>query len=126
MGQHPMVGGLAVAALMMVPASWASASASIERPGVSAAGADGDQFAGPYPDEVVGFVSVDAAHEMLYEAYQELLRPEQYSIPGTEIDVVAAATAMRQARTAQPLQPMPMVVLEHSRDRARFPNPFGL
>jgi pimeloyl-ACP methyl ester carboxylesterase len=83
-------------------------------------------YAGTFPDEVAGFVSVDAAHEIYYEAYQELLTPEQYELPGVEIDVVAAAAEMRAARAAQPLRPMPMVVLEHSRDRARFPNPFGL
>jgi hypothetical protein len=33
---------------------------------------------------------------------------------------------MRRARTAHPLRQMPMVVLEHSRDRRRFPNPFGV
>ena len=32
--------------------------------------------------------------------------------PGAEIDVVAAAAAMRQARTEQPLRQMPIVVLE--------------
>ncbi len=42
------------------------------------------------------------------------------------MDVVAAATEMRRARVERPLRPMPMVVLEHSRDRRRFPNPFGL
>ena len=83
-------------------------------------------YAGTYPDEVAGFVSVDAAHEIYYEAYQELLPPELYMAPGIEIDVVEAAAAMRRARTEQPLRQMPMVVLEHSRDRERFPNPFGL
>ena len=29
-------------------------------------------YAGTYPDEVAGFVSVDAAHDIYYEAYQEL------------------------------------------------------
>ena len=83
-------------------------------------------YAGTYPDEVAGFISVDAAHEIYYEAYQELLPPELYMAPGAEIDVVAAAADMRRARTEQPLRQMPMVVLEHSRDRERFPNPFGL
>jgi pimeloyl-ACP methyl ester carboxylesterase len=82
-------------------------------------------YAGTYPGDVAGFVSVDAAHEIYYEAYQELLTPEQYTPPAAEIDIVATAIEMRQARVAEPLRPMPMVVLEHSRDRGRFPNPFG-
>ena len=53
-------------------------------------------YAGTYPDEVAGFVSVDAAHEIYYEAYQELLPPELYMAPGVEIDVVAAAADMRR------------------------------
>ena len=83
-------------------------------------------FASTYPDEVAGFVSVDAASESYYEAYEQLLRPEQYQSPMGEIDVLAAAARMNEARIAQPLHQMPMVVFEHSRDRARFPNPFGL
>ena len=82
-------------------------------------------YAGTYPDEVAGFVSVDAAHEIFYEAFEALLAPDQYQLPGLEIDVVATAAAMRQARVQQPLRPMPMIVLEHSRNAKRFPNPFG-
>jgi pimeloyl-ACP methyl ester carboxylesterase len=82
-------------------------------------------YAGTYPDDVAGFVSVDAAHEIFYEAFEALLTPEQYQVPGLEIDIVATATAMRQARVQQPLRPMPMIVLEHSRDAKRFPNPFS-
>jgi pimeloyl-ACP methyl ester carboxylesterase len=82
-------------------------------------------YAGTYPDEVAGFVSVDAAHEIFYEAFGALLAPDQYQVPGLEIDVVATAAAMRQARVQQPLRPMPMIVLEHSRNAKRFPNPFG-
>jgi pimeloyl-ACP methyl ester carboxylesterase len=83
-------------------------------------------YAGTYPREVDGFVSVDAVHEIYYEAYQQLLTPEQYTTPGAEVDIVATAAEMRRARTAHPLRQMPMVVLEHSRDRRRFPNPFGI
>ncbi len=83
-------------------------------------------FASTYPDEVAGFVSVDAAYESYYEAYEQLLRSEQYQSPMGEIDVLGAAARMNEARIAQPLHRMPMVVFEHSRDRARFPNPFGL
>ena len=77
-------------------------------------------YAGTYPGQVAGFVFIDAAHEIFYEAFQALLRPEQYETPGLEIDVVATAAAMRRARVQRPLRPMPMIVLEHSRDRKRF------
>jgi pimeloyl-ACP methyl ester carboxylesterase len=84
-------------------------------------------FASTYPDEIAGFVSVDAANETFYvEGYEELLRPDQYEPPTNEYEVVAAAARLREARIDQPLPQMPMVVLEHSRDRARVPNPFGL
>ena len=82
-------------------------------------------YAGTYPDQVAGFVSVDAAHEIFYEAFDALLTPDQYQAPGLEVDVVATAAAMRRARVEQPLRPMPMFVLEHSRNAKRFPNPFG-
>lgn len=82
-------------------------------------------YAGTYPAQVAGFVSVDAAHEIFYEAFEALLTPDQYQVPGLEIDVVATATAMRLARVQQPLRPMPMIVLEHSRNAKRFPNPFS-
>ena len=82
-------------------------------------------YAGTHPGQVVGFVSIDAAHEIFYEEFQARLRPEQYETPGLEIDIVATAAAMRRARVQRPLRPMPMVVLEHSRNRQRFPNPFS-
>jgi pimeloyl-ACP methyl ester carboxylesterase len=82
-------------------------------------------YAGTYSDQVVGFVSVDAAHEILYEAWEALLPREEYQKPGAEIDVVATAGAMRRARVEQPLRPMPMIVLEHSRNAMRFPNPLA-
>ena len=82
-------------------------------------------YAGTHPRRVAGFVSVDAAHEIFYEEFQARLTPEQYETPGLEIDLVATAAAMRRARVQQPLRQMPMVVLEHSRNRTRFPNPFG-
>lgn len=82
-------------------------------------------YAGTYPRQVAGFVSVDAAHEILYEAFEALLTPDQAQPPGAELDIVATAAAMRRARVEKPLRPMPMVVLEHSRNRKRFPSPFG-
>ena len=82
-------------------------------------------YAGTYPRQVAGFVSIDAAHEIFYEEFEARLTPEQYETPGLEIDIVATAAAMRRARVQRPLRPMPMIVLEHSRNRKRFPNPFG-
>jgi pimeloyl-ACP methyl ester carboxylesterase len=83
-------------------------------------------YAGTYPRQVAGFVSIDAPHEIFYEALAALLTPEQFSGLPREFDAVAIAAEMRRARVERPLRPMPMFVLEHSRDRARFPNPFGL
>jgi pimeloyl-ACP methyl ester carboxylesterase len=84
-------------------------------------------YAGTYPGQVAGFVSVDAAHEIMYEAYTALLMPEQLAsfTAGLEFDFDVVAAEMRRARIERPLRPMPMFVLEHSRDRARFPNPIG-
>jgi pimeloyl-ACP methyl ester carboxylesterase len=82
-------------------------------------------YAGTYPRQVAGFVSVDAAHEIFYEEFEARLRPDQYQAPGLELDIVAAAAAMRRARVQQPLRRMPMIVLEHSRNAKRFPNPFS-
>jgi pimeloyl-ACP methyl ester carboxylesterase len=50
-------------------------------------------YAGSYPREVAGLISVDAVHEILYEAYRALLPPDQlalFTAPG-QIDVVASA-----------------------------------
>ena len=82
-------------------------------------------FAGTYPDEVVGFVSVDAAHESYYEAYKQLLSPDQYQsvyeAATAEIDIEATATRMREARIDQPLHPMPMVVSSTLATARSFP-----
>jgi pimeloyl-ACP methyl ester carboxylesterase len=83
-------------------------------------------FAGTYPHQVRGFVSIDAAEEIYYGAYLSLLTPEQINQPDLEVSVQSAAAEMWQARVDKPLRPMPMIVLEHSRDRRRVPNPFGL
>ena len=85
-------------------------------------------YASTYPRQVAGLVSVDAAHEILYDAYLTLLTPEQflpYQAAGIEIGVAAATAEIRRVRAERPLRPMPLVVLEHSRDRGRFPNPLG-
>jgi len=81
-------------------------------------------FAGTYPHQVRGFVSIDAAEEIYYGAYLALLTPEELSPPGIETSIAGAAAEMWQARVDQPLRAMPMIVLEHSRDRRRVPNPF--
>jgi pimeloyl-ACP methyl ester carboxylesterase len=83
-------------------------------------------FAGTYPHQLRGFVSIDAAEEIYYGAYLALLAPEEINQPGLEVSVQSAAAEMWQARVDKPLRPMPMIVLEHSRDRRRVPNPFGL
>ena len=82
-------------------------------------------FAGTYPHQVRAFVSIDAAEEIYYGAYLALLTPEELNTPGVEVSVSGAAAEMWQARVDKPLRPMPMIVLEHSRDRRRVPNPFA-
>jgi pimeloyl-ACP methyl ester carboxylesterase len=93
--------------------------------GHSLGGAIGRLHAGSHPDDVVGFVSVDAGHELIYEAFERLVGPPSYQLPGVEYDLPATVVEMRQVYPSHPLQQMPMVVLEHSRDRQRFPNPIG-
>ena len=88
----------------------------------SMGGAVARLFAGQYPDDVVGFVSVDAATATIYESFVELVGPGCCDLPGVEFRIQEAIVELRAAR---PLPQMPMVVLEHSRDRQRFPNPIG-
>ena len=83
-------------------------------------------YAGAYPRQVVGFVSVDAATEIVYErGYLGLLPPAATNPPGAEFRVATLAAELGRARVERPLRPMPMIVLEHSRDRRRVPNPLG-
>jgi hypothetical protein len=83
-------------------------------------------YASTYPRQVVGFVSIDAATEILYEQGSwRCYPPEATNPPGAEVDIAALAAEMRRARLERPLQPMPMIVLEHSRNRQLVPNPFG-
>ena len=70
----------------------------------------------------MGFVSLDAANATIYESYVELVGPSCCDLPGVEF---RAQEAIAELRAARPLPRMPMVVLEHSRDRQRFPNPIG-
>jgi pimeloyl-ACP methyl ester carboxylesterase len=83
-------------------------------------------FASTFPDEVVGLVLIDSAHEDYYDLLQETLTPEQWELsanppvstdyPDMErIDTGASAIQMREAAAASPLRAMPLVVLTHGR-----------
>lgn len=88
-------------------------------------------YAATYPDEVVGLVLVDAAHEDYYAAQRAALSPEQRAefarlaeegpaelagYPDRErLDTDASATEMREAAAASPLRAIPMIVLTHGR-----------
>jgi pimeloyl-ACP methyl ester carboxylesterase len=82
-------------------------------------------YAATYPDDVVGLVLIDAAHEDYYDQVRAVLTPAQWEAftqspetlapdPAIErIDVDASAAAMREAAAASPLRPLPLVVLTH-------------
>src|SRR5215216_4348171 len=88
-------------------------------------------YAATYPDEVVGLVLVDAAHEDYYGAMREVLTPEQRTeivrleeqgppeladyLDRERLDTDASADQMRAAATTSPLPPLPLVVLTHGR-----------
>ena len=88
-------------------------------------------YAATYPDEVVGLVLVDAAHEDYYAAQREALTPEQRAdmaraleqgppeladYPDRErLDPDASAAQLREAAAASPLRPLPLIVLTHGR-----------
>lgn len=83
-------------------------------------------YAATYPDDVVGLVLIDAAHEDYYDQQRAVLTPEQWAaisgsataeaFPGQErIDTDASAAKMRRAATDAPLRPMPLVVVTHGR-----------
>jgi pimeloyl-ACP methyl ester carboxylesterase len=88
-------------------------------------------FAATHPDEVVGLVLIDAAHEDYYAAMRETLTPEQLAeytraveqgpavladYPDRErLDPDASADQMRAAAATSPLRPLPLVVLTHGR-----------
>lgn len=87
-------------------------------------------YASTYPDEVVGLVLIDAAHEDYYAATSAALTPEQRAemaraaeqgpaelagYPARErLDTETSAAQMRAA-AASPLRPMPLLVLTHGR-----------
>ena len=88
-------------------------------------------YATTYPDEVVGLVLVDAAHEDWYQAVRAALSPAQRAEydrlaaegppeladdPNHErLDTDASALEMRDAAAASPLRPMPLAVVTHGR-----------
>jgi pimeloyl-ACP methyl ester carboxylesterase len=88
-------------------------------------------YAATYPEEVVGLVEVDALCEGLetlltpadWAAYARLnaaVPPELADYTALEtLDFTAASATMRRAAAAQPLPPLPLVVLAHGQ-------PFGL
>ena len=90
--------------------------------GHSMGGAIARIFADQHPDDVVGVVSVDAATATIYESFVELVGADCCDLPGVEFRV---ADAIAELRAAGPPPRLPMVVLAHSRDRQRFPNPVG-
>ena len=82
-------------------------------------------YAATYPDEVVGMILIDAAHEEYYDQVQTVLASAQLAAstptpdvltgdPDFErIDIDASTTAMREAAAASPLRPIPLVVITH-------------
>ena len=94
-------------------------------------------YATTYPPRIAGLVSIDAQNEDFTAAYKQLLTPAQYLAaildpgppPGLEDDTTierlrleVSAAQMRQAQADTPLQPIPLVILSHSR---HLSNPFG-
>ena len=87
-------------------------------------------YASAYPTEVVGMVQVDPFNEDVWARLQAVLTPEQWAAfdaldrtvtpqllqvyPEVEIvDLTASAAEMRAVKAKTPLQPMPLVVIEH-------------
>jgi pimeloyl-ACP methyl ester carboxylesterase len=86
-------------------------------------------YASMYPDQVAGLVLVDSSHEQQEQRRQELVSPELFAAEQAAvqsnsegIDLAASFAQMSAARTATPLQPMPLVVLSAGQpDPATFP-----
>jgi pimeloyl-ACP methyl ester carboxylesterase len=84
-------------------------------------------YARVHPDDVVGLVLIDAAHEEIYPAVETLAGPTvwtdlMHSPEGLEdyqdferLDVDTSVTQARQARATEPLRSMPLAVLTHGR-----------
>jgi pimeloyl-ACP methyl ester carboxylesterase len=93
--------------------------------GHSFGGLIGRLYASTYPEEIVGLVLVDAAHEDYYARMRAVLTTDQWaaaSAPPQElavypdlerIDADASADQLRAAVAASPLRPLPLVVLTH-------------
>jgi pimeloyl-ACP methyl ester carboxylesterase len=94
--------------------------------GHSMGGAIARLYAGAYPDEVVGLVLVDAAHEDLFvrtsallptALWDEIERSYQSPLDGypelERVDLAAGLAYLRRARAETPVRPMPLAVLAH-------------
>jgi pimeloyl-ACP methyl ester carboxylesterase len=97
--------------------------------GHSVGGLFAQLYASQYPDEVAGLVLVDSSHELQDQRRQDLVTPELFAAEQAAvqsnsegIDLEASFAQMGAARTATPLQPMPLVVLSAGQqDPATFP-----
>lgn len=76
-------------------------------------------------DDVVGMVWVDGGHEAFYQDFENLVGPAGYNIPGVEYDLPTTIVEMVEQFAAHPAPSVPSVIIEHSRDRDRFPNPMS-
>jgi pimeloyl-ACP methyl ester carboxylesterase len=89
-------------------------------------------YASQYPDDVAGLVLVDASHEDQVSRMAEFVPPELLEIvaQGTNaegIDLNASFAQVKEARTATPLRPMPLVVLSAGQiDPATWPEGWPL
>jgi pimeloyl-ACP methyl ester carboxylesterase len=91
-------------------------------------------YASHYPDDVAGLVLVDASHEDQFARLKAFAPPEllEMVIEVTHanaegIDLDASLAQVKEARTATPLQPMPLIVLGAGQiDPARLPEGWPL
>ena len=86
----------------------------------------GRLYAGMNPDDVVGMVWVDGGHEVFYQDFENLIGPAGFNIPGVEYYLPTTVVEMVEQFAAHPVPAVPSVIIEHSRDRERFPNPMKL
>ena len=101
----------------------------------------GRLYAATYPAEVAGLVLVDSSHEEQSERFQAVMTPEQWAVldgmamnpPGLDvypdierIDLEASFAQMRDAATARPLDPIPLVVVTHGRGYSAAEIPAGI
>lgn len=82
-------------------------------------------YAGMHPDDIAGLVWVDAGYESFYRTFEQLIGPAGYDVPGIEYDLPTTLVEMDEQFAAHPLPAVPTTLLEHSRDRTRFPNPMS-